>query len=247
MNNIKMVIAYVGTNYLGWQKTPFGTTIEAEIEKVLQTLLQHEIHLQACSRTDAGVHAKEQVVNFFTNSGISLDLLEKKINSMLPKDIAVLKIEKVPPTFHPTLWCKKKEYEYSICRSPIQLPFHQKLSWHYPHPLEIHLMVKGAFHLIGTHDFTAFANKSKNNPLKHNIRTVIDICIKQNDDMLKISIIGDKFLYKMARNIVGTLIYVGKRKIVVEQIPEILENRDRRYGGITAPAHGLTLKKLYYD
>ncbi len=137
--NIKLLIAYLGTSYLGWQKTPMGPSIEEALEKALSIVLQEEKKLQAASRTDAGVHAQGQVVNFTLSSFKDLKRLKASLNGCLPKDIVVLSAQEMPESFHPTLDAIKKEYIYEICNSTVQLPFHRNTSWHFPYPLKLRL------------------------------------------------------------------------------------------------------------
>ena len=241
--NIKLIIAYEGTHYLGWQKNNAGPSIQEELEKALAQILRHPVELQAASRTDAGVHAEGQVVNFFTEVEIPFEKLQKSLNGILPTDISVLKIEEAPGAFHPTLDSRGKEYHYSICLGPTQLPFYRNFSWHYTYPVNIEEMKKAAHYLKGKHDFSAFTNERQENY----VREIFDIVIESFDHRLKIRVSGNNFLYKMVRNIVGTLIYVGCGKLSAEDIPAILTSKDRTEAGVTAPALGLVLKEVIYD
>ncbi len=242
-----MTIAYEGTAYLGWQKTRTGKSIEAELEIALKRILQEEVTLQAASRTDRGVHAHGQVVNFFRQrTEMDLNLVQKGLNAVLPKDISVKSLEEVESTFHPTLNCTAKEYNYIICNTPVQLPFFRHSSWHVSAPLLLDAMRQAAQTLLGEHDFSAFCNE-RALWSKSSICRLLEITLTPfEDDRLKISIIGDHFLYKMVRNIVGTLVYVGMGKLTWEAVPLILAQKDRTQGGITAPAHGLVLKQVFY-
>lgn len=242
-SNIKLILAYEGTHYLGWQKTAMGPSIEEELEKALAQILRHPMALQAASRTDAGVHAEGQVVNFFTEVEMPLEKLQKSLNGLLPKDISVLKIEFAEENFHPTLDSRGKEYHYSVCLGSTQLPFYRNFSWHFSYPVNLEEMKKAAKHLKGRHDFSAFTNERQ----EDNVREIFDIFIEPSVDRLKIRVSGNNFLYKMVRNIVGTLLYVGCGKLSSEEIPAILASRDRTRAGMTAPALGLVLKEVYYD
>ena len=241
--NIKLILAYEGTHYLGWQKTAMGPSIEEELEKVLAQILRHPVKLQAASRTDAGVHAEGQVVNFFTEVEIPLERLQKSLNGLLPNDISVLKIEEAPEDFHPTLGSRGKEYHYSVCLGPTQLPFHRNFSWHFTYPVNIEEMKKAAVHLKGRHDFSAFTNERQ----EDNVREIFDIVIEPYEGRMKIRVSGNNFLYKMVRNIVGTLLYVGCGKLSEDEIPAILTSKDRTLAGVTAPAAGLVLREVFYD
>ena len=247
LQNVKMIVAYDGTAYLGWQKTKTGKSIEAELEGALKRILQEEVTLQAASRTDRGVHADGQVVNFFvTRTDLDLGLVRKGLNAVLPKDISVKSLEAVESAFHPTLHCSAKEYHYIICNTPVQLPFYRHCSWHVRPPLKLEEMRKAAETLLGKHDFSAFCNE-RALWTKNSVCQLFQIAITPfEEERLRISITGDHFLYKMVRNIVGTLAYVGMGKLSWETLPAILAQKDRAQGGITAPAHGLTLKQVFY-
>ncbi|MFI5334549.1 MAG: tRNA pseudouridine(38-40) synthase TruA [Chlamydiales bacterium] len=243
--NVRMVVAYDGTDYLGWQKTKTGKSIEETLGSALQQILREEVALQAASRTDRGVHAQGQVVNFFSPTD-DLTLIERGVNAVLPKSISVKSVEIAAPSFHPTLDATGKEYQYFLCPTAIQLPFHRNFSWHLQTPLEIEKMKRSAEQLVGKKDFSAFCNAGTHNK-RTGICTLREISFTPiEDDRLKIAIIGDNFLYKMVRNLVGTLVYVGMGKIKNEELPSILEGRDRTRAGITAPAHGLVLQQVFY-
>ncbi|MBI3236537.1 MAG: tRNA pseudouridine(38-40) synthase TruA [Chlamydiales bacterium] len=246
--NYKCLLSYKGTNYVGWQKNPFGDTIEERLEKALFQLLKEKISLQAASRTDAGVHAEGQVIQFTTSSSLEdTNGCLSFLNAHLPCDIRLLSLEQVPSHFHPTLDAIGKEYRYAICNAPFQLPFHQDFSWHFPYPLDIDAMKEASQSLLGSHDFSTFCNER---PLwtRNPICSLSSILInKQEENRLFISIYGNHFLYKMVRNLVGTLLYVGCKKISKHSIPSILAEQRRPSAGVTAPAHGLTLKTVFYN
>jgi tRNA pseudouridine38-40 synthase len=244
MQNIKLILSYEGTRYLGWQKTPTGPTIEEELEKALAQILRHPVSLQAASRTDAGVHAKGQVVNFFTDTNIVLEKLMHGLNGILPHDIAVRQMDKMPLSFHPTLDNRGKEYHYFACLSQAQLPFYRHFSWHLSYPVDLGAMEQAARLLQGRHDFSAFTNERQDD----NVREIFEIeVLPLPHNRLKIRVSGNHFLYKMVRNIAGTLLYVGSGKIAWQKIPQILESKDRTRAGVTAPAHGLFLTNVVYD
>ncbi len=247
MHNLKLIIAYDGTHYLGWQKTRMGQSIEAALQKTLEQILQHPIHLQAASRTDAGVHADGQVVNFLTTKTPDLFQFQISLNSLLPKDIVVLNVEEMPPSFHPTLDCKGKEYHYYISHGPTQRPQHRFYAWHVPYALNLSLIQEAIPTLIGTHDFAAFCNFKNNAHYADTIRRIDNLNVEEFEDhRILFKIEGNHFLYKMVRNIVGTLISVGRGKIGGETIPQILQSKLRTQAGMTAPAHGLFLKQVFY-
>jgi tRNA pseudouridine38-40 synthase len=246
--NLKIIVAYDGTHYFGWQKTGVGPSIEAELEKAIRQILQEAIVLQAASRTDRGVHALGQVVNFHTVRHVSdLPKLVRGINALLPSDIVVSSIQEVPLGFHPTLHVQSKIYTYEICCGAVQLPRHRLYSWHFPYALNLTLMQKASQFLVGKHDFSAFCNHKKGEVYQDHIRTVESIeTLELDSHRLHFTICGNHFLYKMVRNLVGTLAYVGCGKLPLSEIPEILERKDRKRAGMTAPAHGLTLERVVY-
>jgi tRNA pseudouridine38-40 synthase len=241
MRNIKATLVYAGTHYFGFQKTKAGPTIQQTLEEALFRILRHPVSIQAASRTDRGVHARGQVVNFFT-SHPDLEQLKKSVQAVLPKDITLLTLEEAEAAFHPTLDCRSKEYHYFICNGPVQLPFQRAISWHIPRPLDLAKMEQAAAHLLGERDFSAFSNQRPGG-----VRHLYAITISSiEEDRLRIAVAGNAFLYKMVRNLVGTLVYVGLGKIDPEAICAILQSGDRAQAGVTAPAHGLFLHKVNY-
>lgn len=244
MFNCKLIIAYEGTRYLGWQKTKMGPSIEEALEKALFQITRRELNLQAASRTDAGVHASGQVVNFFLSEKPDPYKLQKGLNAVLPHDICVKSLEIMVSEFHPTLHTTGKEYRYFVCNGPVQLPFHRMFSWHFPYPLDLQAMNEAAMPLIGTHDFSTFCNLR----VENGIRTLKQITITPFDEnRFCFSITGDHFLYKMVRNLVGTLVYTGCGKLKPGEISSILASKERSHAGVTAPAHGLTLNQVFYS
>lgn len=243
--NIKMILSYDGTEFLGWQESIDGITIEETLRKTLEMIYQHPIVLQAASRTDRGVHAEGQVVNYITEKSFDLDRLKHSLNQLLPKTIRIHQIERALNTFHPTLEAIGKEYHYHLCTLSIQSPFRRHLSWHIPTPLNFDLMKIGASLFIGTHDFATFCNTIHPMP-KSTVRTLTRFEIIKEDSSLRFEIEGNNFLYKMVRNLVGTLVYLGTGKLSLDQVKTLLAQKDRKAAGITAPAHGLTLKKVSY-
>lgn len=248
MHNIKLVIAYDGTAYLGWQKTRMGPSIEETLQGVIEQIVQHPAPLQAVSRTDAGVHAKGQVVNFLTSkTQLDLNKFCLSLNSLLPKDIVVLQAELAPASFHPTLDCIGKEYHYFICFGPTQLPENRFYSWHVPYNLNLDNMHQALPMLIGTHHFASFCNVKKNAHYTDDIREIRALDLLQIEKQrLCIRVSGNHFLYKMVRNLVGTLVDIGRGKMSPEHLPAILQSKSRPQAGVTAPAHGLFLYRAFY-
>lgn len=248
MINIQLLVAYDGTGYLGWQKTPMGPSIEDSLQHVLEKILQRPIRLQAASRTDAGVHANGQVVNFILDQEkINCPRLFVSLNQLLPAGIVVLDIKQAHIEFHPTLDCIKKEYCYYICCDKVQMPSRRLYSWHCPRLGHLSEMREAATYFTGKHDFSSLCNIRKQMHYDHYIREVYSIQLEELESKRMVfKIEGKNFLYKMVRNIVGTLVYVGLGKLTVAQVPKILSAHDRTQAGVTAPAHGLFLNRVFY-
>ncbi len=240
-----MVLSYDGTKFLGWQESSDGMTIEEAVRKALETIYQRPTILQAASRTDRGVHAEGQVVSFHAEKRLDLSQVKVSLNQLLPKTIRIQTVEEERETFHPTLSATGKEYHYHLCLSPIQSPFRRHFSWHIHTPLDVKLMQEGALSLIGTHDFATFCNSCNPKP-KDTIRTLTRLDIFEMGETLHFEVEGNHFLYKMVRNLVGTLVYLGMGKLTLDEVKRLIEKKDRTLAGITAPAHGLTLKRVLY-
>lgn len=244
MKNVLLSLSYDGSEFLGWQKTKEGPSIESSLEKALFSLLGETPFLQAASRTDRGVHAKDQKVNFFTRKRLSLKDLAPQLQTFLPPSIVVFSAEEVPLSFHPSLNAKKKEYRYCISMGTYQMAFLHSFAWHCPATIDVEKMKKAAPAILGRHDFSGFSSETKKNPMCHLYR--LDICQKSSTDLI-IVMEADRFLYHMARTIVGTLLHIGKSKIAEDSFLDILLSLDRRKAGPTAPPHGLFLEKITYE
>lgn len=246
MPRFRLTLAYDGTKYFGWQKLPCQPTIESDVETALQKILQHPIQLEAASRTDRGVHAKGQIAAFSTEKEISAAKLHISLNRLLPKDIAVTEVKQVPDTFHPTLESVGKEYRYFLSLSPHLPPWKRFFSWHVPQKLDLAAMETAAQFFIGTHSFKTFTNKKPTETYSCFTRTLFSLKLVPNDEGLEFHLHGDRFLYKMARNLVGTLVSVGKGKLKPQDIPLFLSHGKRLDVGPTAPSAGLFLWKVFY-
>lgn len=245
MINYKMVIAYDGSRYNGWQKQGnTKDTIQGKLEKVLEKLEGREVEVIGAGRTDAGVHALGQVVNVKLESKINEEMLLQYLNQYLPEDIAVLSVKEVPMRFHSRLNATEKTYLYRIYRSEIPNPFIRKYTVTITEKLDIEKMRIAAEFLIGEHDFKSFCSLKKSK--KSTIRTLYSITIEEIEKELRISVKGNGFLYHMVRIIIGTLLEVGTGKKKPEEIEQILEKGERQAAGKTAPAHGLFLKEVKY-
>ena len=248
--HIVLIIAYEGTAYYGWQKTKEGPSIEASLQAVLRRIFQEPVYLQAASRTDRGVHAEWQVVDFIApRPWRDLHRLVISLNELLPPDIRCRHaIEAPTEAFHPTLDVVKKKYRYLISTGPVQLPLLRHTHWHVHFPLDIPLLYESAKLFIGTKDFRGLCNRRADLKEEDTVRTVHSVQIQedQSAQTLTVYIEADHFLYKMARNIVGTMVWIARGKIPLESIAIALRTRKRAIAGVTAPAHGLSLLSVSY-
>ncbi|WP_318153104.1 tRNA pseudouridine(38-40) synthase TruA [Metabacillus arenae] len=243
---LKCTVAYDGTNFHGYQIQLQKRTVQLELEKALQKLHKGEkVKAFASGRTDSGVHAHGQVIHFDTLLHIPLERWPYALNSLLPDDVACLNAEKTDAHFHARFNVKKKEYRYRVLLTKEADVFKRNYTFHYPFPLDMLKMKEAADYLIGSHDFTSFC--SAKTEVEDRVRTIYEINLNQINGELVFSFIGNGFLYNMVRIIVGTLLDVGAKKIIPEDIPKILLARNREKSGKTAPGHGLYLWKVYYD
>jgi len=245
VKNIALNIMYDGSRYHGWQVQKSEVTVAGTLESVLTRLCEHPVKVHGCGRTDAGVHAEKYCVNFKTTSNIPDDRLPLAINSLLPPDISVQSAMQVPDEFDANLSCIKKEYTYRIFNSRIRNPFYSGRVHFYPHVLNIDAMRQAAQHFVGTHDFAAV--RSVGTETKTTVRTVFWYELEECDDIFELRACANGFLYNMARAMAGTLLYVSEGKISPDDIPALLEQKDRRSTGPTVPPDGLYLTKLWYD
>ncbi len=244
MRNLKVVIAYDGTNYHGFQIQDNAITIQEKIQVALEKLLKQEARITSASRTDAGVHAKGHVFNLKINSSIPTEKFALALNTRLPADIIALSAQEVEDDFHARYFAKGKKYSYQIYNNDFQLPFFRNYTYHIKDKLDLSAMRQAAKCLIGEHDFSSFRAAGCN--AKTPIREIYQIEIKKQGCLVKIEVKGSGFLYNMVRIISGTLIEVGLAKKKASQMKSILAARARLKSGFTAPAKGLFLEKVYY-
>lgn len=244
MRNLILTVSFDGTNYAGFQIQKNAVTVQEVLEKTLSKILKEKIHLRAAGRTDAGVHALAHVVCFKTDSSIPEAALRKALNSLLPEDIVVQKVKEVHLSFHPRFEAALKHYRYVLRNQPLRSPFDRFYTTFYPQPLNTAAMRKAARNLLGRHDFRAFQAKDKKD--RQSIRKIRHLSIQKKAPYLFIDIRGDGFLYKMVRNIVGTLLEVGRGKLKPKEVREILLGKERQAAGPTAPAKGLSLISIHY-
>ena len=242
----KSVVQYDGTRYNGWQRQGNShNTIEEQIEKALFHALNEEIHVIGSGRTDAGVHAFGQVVNFSVQNQIQMQNVLEKINQCLPQDIAFLSLEPVSERFHSRLNAKSKKYVYRIWNYAIPNVFERKYMCHVKEPLDVEAMRQAAGYLIGRHDFKSFCSNKRMK--KSTVRELYAVEIQTIGHEIRITFHGNGFLYHMVRILVGTLAEVGMGLRSPQDIPMILEAKDREKAGITFPPHGLMLARVYYE
>jgi len=243
----KLLISYDGTRYGGWQIQHNSVSIQALIEDALKIALRKETPVVASGRTDAGVHAKGQVAHFVTDPAVDLGLLLRSLNGILPDDIRILRVEMADPNFHARYSAASKEYHYHIHLDWALDPFKRLYAYHHPYPLDIPLMQQAAKAFIGTHDFTSFANEaSKGSAAKNPVRTLTRLDFIPEPGGMRLEFEGNGFLYKMVRNITGTLLDVGRKKISPSAIPSLFDKKDRRQMSSAAPPQGLFLIKVNY-
>ena len=245
MRRIKLTIAYDGTNYCGWQVQPNGITVEEVLNKAIQKLTGEEILVIGASRTDSGVHALGNVAVFDTETTIPAEKIAMALNQRLPEDIVVMKSEEVPIDFHPRYCNCSKTYEYHIINTRIPNPMKRLTNYFVSYELDIEKMRQAASYLVGEHDFVSFCNVRTD--VENTVRTITELDIITNGNEITIRITGNGFLYNMVRIIVGTLIRVGRGFYEPEKVKEILEAKDRKAAGVTAPGHGLVLVKIEYQ
>lgn len=244
MKRVKLTVAYDGTNYYGWQVQPNGITVQEALNQCLSEFSGENIETIGASRTDAGVHALGNVAVFDTEMRMPGDKFSFALNQRLPEDIRIQKSEEVDANFHPRYVKSQKTYEYRIlnCRFPIPT---ERFYSHFTYiPLDVDKMKEAASYLIGEHDFKSFCGTGAQ--VKTTVRTVKEIQIEKSGDRITIRITGEGFLYNMVRIIAGTLMDIGGGLYPPEKMKEILEAKDRKKAGPTAPARGLTLMKIQY-
>ena len=244
MRRIKLVVAYDGTNYCGFQVQNNGPTIEGELNRVLSELFREDIRVIGASRTDSGVHAYCNVAVFDTEARMPAEKMIYAINQRLPEDIRVQSSCEVAAGFHPRHTDTRKTYEYRIYNTGVQNPMKRHFAlWDY-HNLNVDKMKEAATYLVGEHDFKSFC--SVDTQVESTVRIIYDLTVTQNGEDIVISVCGNGFLYNMVRIIAGTLLEAGKGKIGPNEIQGILDAKNRQAAGPTAPAHGLTLVKYEF-
>lgn len=243
--NICLIVAYDGTDFHGFQRQTNAPSVQQCLEEALSVIFQAPVTIYGAARTDAGVHARGQVVNFYGEGSIPTDKIPYALKGYLPREIAVLSAREMPDRFSVRHDNKGKHYCYSIVNRRIHDPFQLRYAWFIRKPLDQEAMRAGAEILTGTHDFSAFEgqNTTPMNPVK----TMYRIALEEDGHMLRIHVVGDGFLYHMVRNIAGGLVDLGLHKLTAADFAAILAGKDRTKLGATAPAQGLCLEEIFYD
>ena len=246
MRRIRIVVAYDGTNYCGWQIQPNGITIEEILNRQISKLTGEDIRIIGASRTDSGVHALGNVAVFDTESRIPGDRFAYALNQKMPEDIVIVRSDEVQIDWHPRYQVSRKTYEYRILNRTFRMPNRRLDTYFYHHKLDVDKMKQAASYLVGEHDFKSFCAVGAQ--VKTTTRTIYSCEVeKDGNDIITIRVTGNGFLYNMVRIIAGTLIRVGGGEMAPDEIPQILGKKDRTAAGPTAPAHGLTMMGIEYE
>lgn len=241
--NIKLVIEYDGTDFVGWQRQPNGRTVQEEIENVLLKITSEKINVVGSGRTDSGVHAREQVANFFTDNSSSPNDLYRSLNGLLPDDIVIHSAEEVDENFSARYSAKAREYKYYIQRSPTAI--NRKYCWQLGYALDIDLMNSAASDIVGTHDFQAFCRSEVET--EHYLCTVFEAGWERSqNDGFTFTVRANRFMHGMVRAIVGTMVDVGRRYSSLDEFKEIFRSKNRQKAGQSAPPQGLFLERVIY-
>jgi len=246
MRRMRLTVAYDGTAYAGWQVQPGAATVQSVMEAALGRILQEPVRLRAAGRTDAGVHAREQVVDFADSGRRDAETIVRGGNALLPDDIRILSAEEVPPHFDARRHATEKEYRYFLLLSRAASPFLSRYAWHVESSVDVDALREALAPLVGEHDFTYF--RGQGCTAKTPVRTIFRAGVTRHDvpGLYSVDVAGSGFLRHMVRNIVGTAVDAGKGKHPPGRVAEILAARDRGRAGITAPARGLFLWKVSY-
>ena len=246
LRNFKMILEYDGAAYCGWQRQKNGVSIQQILEDAIAMIVSEKVTLIGSGRTDAGVHAINQVASFRSSTLLPAEKIFRGVNSVLPQDIVVKTLDEVHVDFHAQRDVQSKIYVYRICNKRLRPVLGRNYSWFIRFPLNLEMMKKAAQYLIGTHDFSCFC--ATGSDVKDRVRTITAIDVKSgDDDLIEITVEAKGFLKYMVRNIVGTLTEVGRGKRKPQEMKEIIDSRNRNIAGVTAPACGLFLKEVKYD
>ncbi len=241
--NIKLVLEYDGTNYHGWQKQKNASTVQETLENAIYKLTQETVRVIAAGRTDTGVHARGQVVNFFIKKKLALEKIKLGLNAYLPADIVVKKVEEVPAEFHARYDAKKRIYQYFIKFGTTAI--YRNYCWQFFQKVDRDILSDLASRIVGEHDFSAFCRIKTE--VKNKVCRVYESYWREEDGFSIYCIVANRFLHGMVRSLVGTMIDVARGYFTIDQFNEILQSRNRRQAGISAPARGLFLEEVIYN
>lgn len=244
MPTVLLTIAYDGTNYSGWQLQPNGLAVQQVVEDALEQMLKERVQVRSSGRTDAGVHARSMPASFSTSRNLPLKAYVEGTNRFLPADVAIQSARIVPDGFKPITMAHAKQYRYTIINSSVRSPLDRLYSWQVRERLDLAAMEDAAGRFVGTHDFAAF--RASNCVAKTTVRRIDSVQISQQDSRIIIDVIGGGFLKNMVRIMVGTLVEIGKGRFTPSDIDLLLQGRDRKEAGCTAPACGLCLIEVKY-
>jgi tRNA pseudouridine38-40 synthase len=247
MRNFKLILEYDGTDFSGWQTQAEGLrTIQNHLEENLERIFKKKIHCQASGRTDRGVHALGQVAHFKVDTAMEVALIHKALNSFLDKDLSVVNVQEVPLDFHAQKDVKNKTYRYTILNRAYPSALWRNRAFFYPYPLNLPDMRRAAKELKGKHDFKSFQSAAERSRIKNTVRTIKDLTIVKEEDLVHIVVTSDGFLYKMVRNIAGALIAIGSGRMPSDSMRLWLKSQERKLIPRTAPSQGLCLVSVHY-
>ncbi len=244
MTSLKLTLEYDGARFVGWQVQPNGRSVQEVIEKAIAKLCGEEVRVTAAGRTDAGVHARGQVVSLHVGRELPLKAWTAGLNALLPEDVACVGAEIAPDGFDARRWARGKRYVYSILQTPLRLPLQRGRAWEIRRPLDVSAMAAAAPALVGRHDFSAL--RAADCPARTTVREIRELRVWRDGARVEIDVQATAFLKHMVRNIVGTLVEVGHGRRAADSLAGLLAGRDRRRAGPTAPPHGLVLDEVYY-
>lgn len=242
--NIRLTLCYDGTPFHGWQMQKNALSVQQCLFEAIKRILDKEVVIYGCSRTDSGVHANTYCCNFKADTEVDCAVIKRGLNAVIHESISVLDCFDEEADFNSRFSCKGKEYIYKIWNAKEKNPFMKNYALHYPYYLDAEMLNEEVQAFVGTHDFSAFCAAGA--VTQSNIRTIYSCGVKREGDLITFSVTGDGFLYNMVRIMVGTAIHIGRGKIEKGSIPGIIESLDRKKAGITAKPHGLYLNKVYY-
>jgi tRNA pseudouridine38-40 synthase len=241
--NIRLVLAFDGAGYCGWQIQKDQPTVQGFVSEAIRRITGEQTNLTGSGRTDSGTHARGLVANFHTNSKIEPKKLVPALNSILPRDIRILSARRVPDSFHARRDARSKVYRYQTYLGPVLMPHMMREFFHFPYPIDVPKMERAARRFLGDHDFACFA---KSPPVPNTIRRILRCNLQKKGQRLSLIVEGNGFLHHMVRNMAGTLLEIGRGAMTLSEFRELFKKRDRTFAGFTAPAHGLILLKVKY-